>query len=136
MSSELGVLGLYGLWIILTLLAQVIACQGQVGLSYLVSPRDERRVFTGVAGRLVRAVENGIVAMALFAPAVLILAAKGTTGSGTLLAAQAFLIARVAYVPIYAAGIPWARTAVWLVGFLATAWLYLAGLTAAPAAPG
>lgn len=136
MGSELGILGLYGLLVIVTIMAQAVACQGQLGLRYLVGPRDEGRVASGVAGRVTRAVDNSVVAMALFAPAVLVLAVKDAFTPGTLLAAQAFLVARVLFVPIYAAGIPWARTAVWMIGFVATAWLYLSGLAAAAALPG
>ncbi len=134
MGSELGILGLYGLVVIVTILIQIMAAQAQVGLEMLVKPRDDMPKLTGVAGRMERAQLNSIVAMALFAPAVLILADKGLATSTTLLAAQVFLIARILYVPIYAAGLPWARTLLWLAGFLATAWLYFAGLGAAVAA--
>ena len=134
MSTELNILGLYGLVVIVTILAQVLAAQAQVGLGMLVMPRDDGPKLTGIAGRLERAQLNSIVAMALFAPAILILEHKGITTSTTLLAAQAFLIARILYAPIYAMGLPWARTLVWLVGFLATAWLYYAGLGTAVAA--
>ena len=134
MGSELGILGLYGLVVIVTILAQLLAAQAQVGLEMLVKPRDDIPKLTGVAGRMERAQLNSIVAMALFAPAVLILADKGLATSTTLLAAQVFLIARILYVPIYAAGLAWARTLLWLAGFLATAWLYVAGLGAAVAA--
>ena len=134
MSTELNILGLYGLVVIVTILAQVLAAQAQVGLGMLVMPRDDGPKLTGIAGRLERAQLNSIVAMALFAPAILILEHKGITTSTTLLAAQAFLIARILYAPIYAMGLPWARTIVWLVGFLATAWLYWLGLGTAVAA--
>ena len=134
MSTELQILGLYGLVVIITILAEVLAAQAQVGLPMLLAPRDDGPKLIGVAGRLERAQLNSIVAMALFAPAILILAQKGISTSSTLLAAQAFLIARILYVPIYAMGLPWARTLVWLVGFLATAWLYYAGLGTAVAA--
>ena len=134
MGSELGILGLYGLVVIVTILAQLLAAQAQVGLEMLVKPRDDIPKLTGVAGRMERAQLNSIVAMALFAPAVLILANKGLATGTTLLAAQVFLIARILYVPIYAAGLPWVRTLVWLAGFLATAWLYFAGFGAAVAA--
>ena len=66
--------------------------------------------------------------MALFAPAVLILGQKGINTPSTLLAAQAFLVARVLYLPLYAFGMPGIRTLVWFTGVLATVWLYLAGL--------
>jgi hypothetical protein len=39
MGTELGILGLYGLFVIVIVLAQVLACQGQFGLPYLVGPR-------------------------------------------------------------------------------------------------
>jgi uncharacterized MAPEG superfamily protein len=128
MSTELGILGLYGLAVIVTILLQVLAAQAQVGLAMLVKPRDDMPRLTGVAGRMERAQLNSIVAMALFAPAILILAQKGMTTGTTLLAAQIFLIARIAYVVVYAMGLPWARTLIWLVGFLATAYLYIAGM--------
>ena len=131
MGTELGILGLYGLVVIVTILAQLVAAQAQVGLDMLVKPRDDMPKLTGVAGRLERAQLNSIVAMALFAPAVLILQAKGLATPGTLLTAQVFLIARIAYVPIYAAGVPWVRTLIWVVGFLATAWLYISGFGSA-----
>ncbi len=131
MTTELGILGLYGLVVIITILAQTMAANAQVGMAMLVKPRDDMPKLTGVAGRLDRAQLNSIIALALFAPAVLILNAKGLTTPTTLLIAQAFLIARIIYVVVYAAGLPWIRTIVWLVGFGGTAWLYIAGLGAA-----
>ena len=133
MGTELGILGLYGLVVIVTILIQAMAAQAQVGLEMLVKPRDDMPKLTGIAGRLERAQLNSIVAMALFAPAVLILQMKGLATPGTLLTAQVFLIARIAYVPIYAAGMPWVRSLIWVVGFLATAWLYISGMGSAVA---
>ena len=134
MSTELQILGLYGLVVIITILAQVLTAQAQVGLGMLVKPRDDMPKLLGIAGRMERAQLNSIVAMALFAPAILILAQKGLATSTTLLAAQVFLIARILYVVVYAMGLPWARTLLWLAGFLATAYLYLAGMGMAVAA--
>ena len=128
MASELGILGLYGLVVIITILLQAQAGTMQVGLLTLLKPREDMPALTGVAGRLERAQMNSIVAMALFAPAVLILAHKGLSTPSTLLAAQVFLAARVLYVPLYAFGLPGVRTLVWVVGVLATVWLYVAGL--------
>ena len=128
MASELGILGLYGLVVIITILLQTQAGMMQVGLPTLLKPRDDMPALTGVAGRLERAQMNSIVAMALFAPAVLILAHKGLSTPSTLLAAQVFLAARVLYVPLYAFGLPGVRTLVWVAGVLATVWLYVAGL--------
>ena len=128
MDTELSILALYGLLLALTILVQVLAALGQVSLMDLAKARDDLPDLTGTAGRLLRAVNNSVVAMALFAPAVLILHAKGISTSGTLLTCQIFLIARIAYVPVYALGIPWVRTGVWVVGYAATAWLYVLAL--------
>ena len=62
--------------------------------------------------------------MALFAPAILILSAKDAFTATTLLLAQIFLVARVIYVIVYIAGIPWIRTLAFVVSLLATLILY------------
>jgi uncharacterized MAPEG superfamily protein len=128
MSSELSILALYGLLVIITIVIQVLLAIPQVGLPYLATPRDEGRELTGTAGRALRCLDNSVVAMALFAPAILILDAKTGFNSTTLLMAQIFLLARVAYLVVYLAGIPWVRTGIWAVGLLATAYLYLLAL--------
>ncbi len=130
MSSELSILALYGLVVIVVVLLNVLTAMSQVGLMTLGGARDDMPPLTGVAGRVERALTNSVVAMALFAPAILILSAKDAFTGGTLLAAQIFLIARIAFVPIYAFAIPvpFLRTTVWLAGFLATAYLYLQAL--------
>lgn len=128
--SELAILALYALFTMLVILVQVLAAQAQVGLGMLVKPRDDMPKLTGVAGRLDRAQMNSIVALALFAPAALMCHVLGASTAATLLAAQLFLVARVIYVVVYAAGTPWVRTIAWVIGFLCTAWLYIAALSA------
>ncbi|GHF38089.1 MAPEG family protein [Seohaeicola zhoushanensis] len=128
MSSELSILALYGLVVIVTILIQVLAAAGQVGLVPLAGNREGMDQLPGMAGRLDRAQHNSVIALALFAPAVLILQAKGGFSASTLLAAQVFLLARIAYVVVYAAGVPWVRTLVWVVAFLATLYLYIAAM--------
>ncbi len=130
MSSELNILALYGLYTALILLLQVTGAMGQLGMGYLLSSRDEHRTLTGITARLDRALTNSITAMALFAPAILILALKDGFGAGTLTAAQAFLVARVLYVPAYGMGLTGIRTLLWLVGFATTVILYLMALMA------
>ena len=127
MSSELTILAIYGLVVIVTILVQVLAAAAQVGLVPLAGNRD-RLALTGSAARLDRVQKNSVIALALFAPAVLVLNAQGAFSATTLLAAQVFLVARILYAVVYAAGIPWLRTLVWLAGFLATAALYLMAL--------
>ena len=143
LDDPLTLLALYGLWVIVTMVAQVSAAASQVGLAVLSSARDEMEPLDGVAGRLERALHNSVVALALVAPPVLVVALRAAEAPSenpggisitppgpdpAILAMQIFLVARILYVPIYAAGIPVLRTLVWGAGLLATLWLYLQAL--------
>ena len=128
MTSEITILGLYGLLLIVTILLQAVSALSQVGLMPLLQSRDDMPKLPGIAGRMDRAQLNSAIAMALFAPAVLILTQKGLSTGSTVLAAQIFLIARILYVPAYAFGIAGMRTAAWSAGLFATVWIYLVGL--------
>ncbi|WP_347311281.1 MAPEG family protein [Defluviimonas sp. SAOS-178_SWC] len=130
MSSELNILALYGLFTCLILILKMTGAMGQLGMGYLLSSRDEHRTLTGITGRLDRALTNSITAMALFAPAILILALKEGFGGATLTAAQVFVVARVLYVPAYGLGLTGIRTLLWTAGFAATVVLYLMALMA------
>ncbi|SFS97587.1 Uncharacterized conserved protein, MAPEG superfamily [Sulfitobacter marinus] len=126
--TETTILAAYGLLVLLTILLQVLGGMQQLSLGYLMSSRDETRTVSGMTARLERALANSITAMALFAPAILILVVLDRTSSASLLAAQVFLIARIIYLPVYAFGIPAVRTLVWLAGFAATVVLYFLAL--------
>lgn len=125
MSTELGILGLYGLLIIVLILVDTMLSIKQFGIPYMSSPRDEGRVKEGVAGRADRCVNNCTIGMALFAPAILLLAIKDGFTTQTLLLAQIFLVARVIYAGVYLTGIPLARTLSFVVALAANAILYL-----------
>jgi uncharacterized MAPEG superfamily protein len=78
-----------------------------------------------MALRFERATANSLFALALIAPAVIML---HLTKQGSEMVGQsllAFLLARVAYVLLYAFGISWFRTTAWLIGFGCTALLYV-----------
>ncbi|MGJ5621463.1 MAPEG family protein [Sulfitobacter sp. MF3-043] len=126
--TETTILAVYGLLVLLTLLLQVLGATRQLSMGYLMSSRDEGRSTTGMTARLERALDNSVVAMALFAPAILVLVALDRTSNASLLAANVFLIARIIYLPVYALGIPAIRTLAWLAGFAATAVLYVLAL--------
>ncbi|MGB5559730.1 MAG: MAPEG family protein [Paracoccaceae bacterium] len=127
-NDELSILALYGLLVALTVLLQTTGLMGQLGMGYLMSARDENREAAGMTARLERALNNSVVAMTLFAPAILIIAIRDGFSDTTLMAAQIFLLARVVYLPAYALGIMGLRTLVWLAGFAATAVLYFQAL--------
>ena len=128
LTDELSILALYGLLVAITLVLQATGTMNQLGMGYLLSSRDEGRTAEGMAARLDRALSNSVTAMALFAPAVLIIAARDQSSSDSVLAAQVFLVARVVYVPAYAFKITGIRSFAWTVGFVATIALYFMAL--------
>ena len=117
-------LALYGLTVVAVILLQVLAAVQQVGLSTLAGNREEL-VLTGLAGRMERAANNSLLALALVAPAVLITHLSGAADNLADQLMLTFLLSRVAYVVLYALGIVWFRTAAWTIAFVCTALLYV-----------
>ena len=128
LSDELSILAIYGLLVALVLGLKTTGMMRQLGSGYMLSSRDEHRSVGGILGRLDRALTNSVTALALFAPAIVILALRDNFSDASRTAAQVFLLARIIYVPAYAFGITGIRTLVWLVGFAATVILYFLGL--------
>ena len=126
--TELHILALYGLLVIVTLLLQATGAMTQLGMGYLLGSRDEGRTVSGIVGRLERALNNSVIAMVLFAPAVLLIVVTESSANQTVLACQAFLLARILYLPAYACGITGLRSLAWMVGLLSTALLYFLAL--------
>lgn len=127
MSPALTLLAYYGLLVIITILVQVLVAMQQVGLPALAGNR-EGLVLTGMAFRLERATINSLFALTLIAPAVIML---HLTKPGSEMASQAlltFLVARIAFVLLYAFGITWFRSLAFLVGLVCTGWLYIMAL--------
>lgn len=77
--------------------------------------RDNLKEATPMGGRAERAANNSIEAAAFFVPLALVAHAAGLDAE-TLLGAQIAFGARIAYVPIYIAGIKYLRSLVWIVG--------------------
>jgi uncharacterized MAPEG superfamily protein len=105
----------------LTFVQMLVAVTGatlQVGLPMLAGNRDAVPAFGGWVGRAQRAHRNMLESLVLFAALVLIAVVTNKTNSATLLGAQLFFWARLAYAVVYVAGIPWLRTAVWFVSVI------------------
>jgi len=86
------------------------------GLAWNASARDGVPEPLGkVAGRVNRAWSNFLETFPMFAAAVLAVVATQRTGEWTALGAQLYFWARLAYIPAYAAGIPYLRSAIWAV---------------------
>jgi len=90
----------------------------QHGLSYGLSPRDEKKPLAGVGARVERAFANYMQTFPFFAAAVLVAHVAGRHSWLTVTGAQLYFWARLVYVPLYAAGIPIARTAAFGVALL------------------
>jgi len=106
-------------------LIAVLAAIAQVGLPALLGNREDMPQLTGLAGRAERAYRNMFESLLLFAALVLVAAVAGKTNAQTLLGAQIFVWARLAYGVIYLLGIPMARTLAWGVAVIG---LFLIGV--------
>jgi uncharacterized MAPEG superfamily protein len=106
------------------MLIAVMGATLQVGLPALAGNREGLAPCTGWAGRAARAHHNMLENLVLFAALVLVAVAAGRTNSTTLLGAQLFFWARLVYVLVYLGGIPWLRTAVWLVSVVGLALIF------------
>jgi uncharacterized MAPEG superfamily protein len=114
--------------VVLTLVQMLIAASGaasQYGVMPLFGNREGLPALTGWAGRAYRAHHNMLENLVLFAALVLIATVAGKTNSSTLLGAQLFFWARLAYAVIYVAGVPYLRTATWLVSVIGLVMIFL-----------
>jgi uncharacterized MAPEG superfamily protein len=108
------------LWTVLLGLVQlvihVLAAIKVRGLGWAFSPRDTAMPrLEGVGGRLDRAFYNLLETFPFFAAAVLLAGALGVHSAMTSWGAMLFFWARVAYIPVYALGLPVIRTGIWTV---------------------
>jgi uncharacterized MAPEG superfamily protein len=97
------------------------------GLLLAFGNRDNLPAATPLAGRAERAAANTFENLVFFAVLALAAQAAGATNERVVLGAQVFLWARVIYLPVYLAGIPFLRTGVWAVS-VAGLGLMLAGM--------
>ena len=101
----------------------------QRGLGWNVGARDAALPpLTGVAARVDRALRNFLETFPFFAAAALAVVVLERGAATTALGAQCYFWARLAYVPVYAAGIPYLRTVIWgvsLWGLLQLLWALL-----------
>lgn len=128
MSIELKMLA----WSIVLGLAQIALTATfatlQRGLKWNVGPRDGvAPPLSPLAGRFDRASRNFLETFVFFAAAVLAVLLTQKADTQTALGAQLYFWARVAYLPLYAFGIPYLRSLVWTVSLIGLV-MVLAGL--------
>lgn len=115
MSTELSILA----WTLVLALIQVllpsVVRTRETGIGYEAGPRDQpgppQRKITG---RLFRAQANLFETFPIFAAAILIVHVAGRENVLSVYGAWIYLVARVVYVPLYAAGIPFLRSVAWV----------------------
>jgi uncharacterized MAPEG superfamily protein len=114
-SVELKIL----MWSAILGLAQIIVAASastmQRGVRWNLGPRDEAPPLTGMAGRLDRAFWNFMETFPIFAVAVIAAGVVGKYSNTSMIGAYLYLISRIVYVPLYAFGVPLARTLAWTV---------------------
>ena len=113
-SVEMEMLWLSIVLGIVQLLLATLFSVGARGLPWGVGARDNPAPPLGTMGaRVERAFKNFLETFVFFAGAVLLANALGKHSATSALGAQIFFWARVAYVPVYAFGIPFLRTLIW-----------------------
>jgi uncharacterized MAPEG superfamily protein len=131
MTTELTLLA----WTLVLALVQIMLTANlrtaETGIQYNASARDgEAPPPRPVTARLQRAQANLFETLPLFIGAVLIAHVSGSEGDLTLWGCWMYLIARIVYIPLYAAGIPYVRSLVWLVSLAGLIMVLAAVLTA------
>ncbi|MBX3496607.1 MAG: MAPEG family protein [Parvibaculum sp.] len=92
---------------------QSLSFKKQAGNAYTVGARDEPLPLTGLAGRMERALRNFLETFPIFAAVILAVYATERSNQWSEIGAQIYFWGRLAYIPAYAAGLPWVRTFIW-----------------------
>lgn len=101
------------------LFAAAQASTAQRGAKWNVGARDgQAKPLTGIAGRLDRAFANFKETFPFFVAAIATVVCAGRLGQLSGFGSILYVVARVAYVPLYAAGVPIVRSLVWLASVL------------------
>ena len=98
--------------------AIVVATRASVEREWAVGPRDEPTDVGRMLGRFRRILANYLETLPAFALVLLAAELSGRGNDWTLFGGWLWLAGRVVYLPVYAAGVPWVRTIVWIVATL------------------
>ena len=114
MTTELMMLTLSVVLGIVQIIAASHAASLQRGYWWTASPGDrDMPPLQGVAGRLDRALRNFLEIFPLFTALVLVAHVSDTHNALTTWGVQLYFWGRLAYVPLYVAGIPVIRSLIW-----------------------
>lgn len=115
MTTELTLLG----WTLVLAIVQVLLPaqlrSRETGIAYNAGARDEAGPPVGVVtGRFRRAQDNLFETLPLFAAALLIAHVASRNGTLTVVGAWLYVVARIVYLPLYVAGVPFVRSLAWV----------------------
>ena len=127
MTTELTYLALTLILALVQVFLPAGARTVEFGSKWNAGARDTTPAATRpLTGRLERAQANLFETLPLFIGAVLIAQVADLTGALTAWGAGLYFWARVAYIPLYALGVPYIRSLVWLVSLAGLALCLLA----------
>jgi len=126
-TTELNLLA----WTLVLTLVQILVTASfrtrETGLAYNAGARDNGGPPMGVVTkRLQRAQANLFETLPLFAAAVLIAHVAARDGALTVTGCWLYLIGRILYVPLYAVGVPFIRSLVWVASVVGLAMVFAA----------
>ena len=131
MPVEIRIAALGAVLLVVQILIATQLKTSQYGAKWNIGARDEGLPPpTPLTGRMIRAQANLEETLPIAIIALLGVVIAGRTSSSTALGAWIWLGARVAYVPLYAAGVPVVRTLTWtisIVGLAMVIWPLLLG---------
>jgi len=119
MPTELTLLGASTILLFLHVMIQGQTATRDRGLAWNAGARDGAQQPLGpLAGRAARALANFQETYPAFVALALGLAVTGKTGGAAEWGAILWFAARIAYIPLYLAGVPYVRSAVWMLSIL------------------
>jgi uncharacterized MAPEG superfamily protein len=128
-STEITMLWASALLGAVYLLAAIVPSVLARGLPWAASARDEPGAALGKVGaRLDRAWKNFVETFPLFVAAILVEAQVPHDSEIAALGAQLYFWSRVAFLPLYATGVPFLRTIAWTVALAGIAMVLLGAL--------
>lgn len=116
MTPEFILLALTLILALVQIGAAAVAQTVELGVKWNAGPRDLEPPPPGkLTGRLMRAQANLFETLPIFAAAVIMAHIAGKDGALTALGAHLYFFGRLIYLPLYAFGVPYIRSLVWLV---------------------
>ena len=116
LTPELTLLGWSVVLFFVYMIIQASTALRETGAAYNAGPRDEARPLGVLAARAQRSFDNFKETYPLFIALTLALAVTGRAGGLADTGAWLWFGARIVYIPLYLAGVPWLRTLTWGVG--------------------